>query len=130
MKQVNSPAFQPLIASSITYFGRLALFRLFFFSRYFFAAHGNNPHHNVQLGLNPEYFSERSLFFFFALGINPIDRPVLYGDTDSLFLVASEAETEKLLSDFGKLAVNRGFMSASVSCVAAHSSLANFRALL
>ena len=79
-----SPLFNPILSSLITYYGRLKLCSLLFFSIYFFKKHGING------------------------------RKPLYGDTDSLFFTCTRNEMEQVISEFKMLRINKGIIAVDI----------------
>lgn len=82
-KPGNNPLFFPTFASAVTYLGRLSLITAFIFFKYYLTK------------LNLQDYNKRT---------------VLYGDTDSLFFVATESEILGALKEFKNLECNKNIL--------------------
>lgn len=81
-----SPLFQPLLASSVTYFGRLKLCSLHFFT----------------------------IYYFWKKRVALERRGPIYGDTDSLFMVCTRREIDEITLLYKNLGSSRGIMAVDI----------------
>ena len=89
----NNNCFRPVMASSITYCGRLYLTRLTLFA----------------------------IKFFCLRNLSLCDRGVLYGDTDSIFISCPKKELELILSEFEDITFHKGIVRVELERTLSHA---------